>query len=62
MGMDLGNNTAHAFEMELTRRQVQACTDLDHMREITLSVLDLMEGQRQFFLDQLKEGWFSGLH
>ena len=62
MGMDLGNNTAHAFEMELTRRQVKACTDLDHMREITLSVLDLMEGQRQFFLDQLKEGWFSGLH
>ena len=62
MGMDLGNNTAHAFEMELTRRQVRACTDLDHMREITLSVLDLMEGQRQFFLDQLKEGWFSGLH
>jgi hypothetical protein len=51
MGMDLENNTAHAFEMELTRRQVRACTDVEHMREITLSVLDLMEGQRQFFLD-----------
>jgi len=51
MGMDLTDNTAHAFELELARRQVRACTDVDHMREITLSVLDLMEGQRQFFLD-----------
>ena len=49
--MDLESTTAHAFEMELTRRQVKACTDLDHMREITLSVLDLMEGPRPFFLD-----------
>ena len=49
--MDLESNTAHAFEMELVRRQVRACSDLDHMRDLTLSVLDLMEGQRQFFLD-----------
>ena len=53
MGMDTGD-MAHAFELELTRREVQSCTDLDHMRQLTLSVLDLMEGQRQFFLDQLK--------
>ena len=39
---------------KLTRREVQSCTDLNHMRQLTLSVLDLMEGQRQFFLDQLK--------
>ena len=46
-------NIEHQFEMEMTRRQVMTCSDLDHMRQITLSVLDLMEGQRQFFLDHL---------
>lgn len=47
----MGSNIEHQFEMELTRREVMACADLDHMRQITLSVLDLMEGQRQFFID-----------
>lgn len=45
------DDRAHEFEMEIARRQVEKCMDIDHMREITLSVLDLMEGQRQFFLD-----------
>ena len=49
--MDLSNTTAHAFEMEVARREVQACEDIQHMRAITLAVLDLMEGQRQFFAD-----------
>ena len=49
----MDSNFEHQFEMELTRRQVMACSDVDHMRQITLSVLDLMEGQRQFFIDHL---------
>ena len=56
--MDFGKETAHEFEMELTRREVNACHDITYMRQLTLSVLDLMEGQRQFFIDQLKGGWF----
>ena len=46
----MDSNIEHQFEMEMTRRQVMACSDVDHMRQITLSVLDLMEGQRQFLL------------
>ena len=53
----MDSNIEHQFEMERTRREVMACSDLDYMRQITLSVLDLMEGQRQFFLDHLKGGW-----
>lgn len=49
----MDSNIEHQFEMERTRREVMACSDLDYMRQITLSVLDLMEGQRQFFIDHL---------
>ena len=46
-------SSAHSFEMELARREVKRCQDLHHMREICLSIIDLLEGQREFFLDQI---------
>jgi hypothetical protein len=53
MGIALMDNSAHAFEMELARREVKRCQDVHHMRELCLSVIDLLEGQREFFLDQI---------
>ena len=47
------DHSAHSFEMELARREVKRCQDVHHMREICLSVIDLLEGQREFFLDQI---------
>ena len=46
-------SSAHSFEMELARREVKRCQDLHQMREICLSIIDLLEGQREFFLDQI---------
>ena len=53
MGIALMDNSAHSFEMELARREVKRCQDVHHMRELCLSVIDLLEGQREFFLDQI---------
>ena len=47
------DHSSHSFEMELARREVKRCQDVHHMREICLSVIDLLEGQREFFLDQI---------
>ena len=47
------DHSSHSFEMELARREVKRCQDVHHMREICLSIIDLLEGQREFFLDQI---------
>ena len=47
------DNDAHSFEMEVARREVLRCDNIQHMRGICLSILDLLEGQREFFLDQI---------
>ena len=47
------SSSSHSFEMEVARREVKRCEDVHHMREICLSMIDLIEGQREFFLDQV---------
>ena len=47
------DHSAHSFEMELARREVKRCQDVHHMRELCLSMIDLIEGQRDFLLDAL---------
>ena len=47
------DNSSHSFEMEVARREVKRCENVHHMRELCLSVIDLLEGQREFFLDQI---------
>ena len=47
------DNSSHSFEMEVARREVKRCENVHHMREICLSMIDLLEGQREFFLDQI---------
>ena len=53
MGIALMDHSSHSFEMEVARREVKRCQDVHHMREICLSIIDLLEGQREFFLDQI---------
>ena len=47
------DNSSHSFEMEVARREVKRCENVHHMRELCLSMIDLLEGQREFFLDQI---------
>ena len=46
-------NSSHSFEMEVARREVKRCEDVHHMRELCLSMIDLLEGQRDFLLDSI---------
>lgn len=45
---------AHEFHLELIKRQVKDCTDLCRLKDLTLLVLDLMEGQRRFVVDHFQ--------
>ena len=46
-------NSSNSFEMEVARRAVKRCEDVHHMRELCLSMIDLLEGQRDFLLDSI---------
>ncbi len=47
------SSSSHSFEMEVARREVKRCEDVHHMRELCLSMIDLLEGQRDFLLDSI---------
>ena len=47
------SSSSHSFEMEVARREVKRCEDVHHMREICLSMIDLIEGQHDFLLDTI---------
>ena len=48
---------AHAFAVELARREVQNCRDLETLRGLTLQVIDLLEGQRRWLNQAVQRGW-----
>lgn len=50
---------AHHFAVEIVRREIQSCEDIDQLRALTLQVVDLMEAQRQWFLQTIADGWLS---
>ena len=43
---------ASAFKAELIKREINACTDLEQLKRLTLMLIDLLEGQKQFLRDQ----------
>lgn len=44
----------HRFAIELCRREVHACNNLEAMRQLTLKTLALLESQREVFSELLK--------
>ncbi len=45
---------AHEFHLEAMKRQVEGCTDLCRLKDLTLKVLELMEGQRRFVVEHFQ--------
>ena len=43
---------ASAFKAELIKREINACSDLEQLKRLTLMLIDLLEGQKQFLRDQ----------
>ena len=39
--------TAHAFGLELAKREIQACSDLGKLKSLTLNLLLQIEAQRE---------------
>ena len=48
-------DVAFGFLVETCRREVQSCSDIDHMRRLTLQVLQLMESQRSVLRQMIDE-------
>lgn len=44
----------HEFQVEILRREVHRCSDLELMRELTLSMLELMDRQREFVVEHYR--------
>jgi len=45
---------SHALRLELARREILSCSNIEHMRNLTIRMLELVEHQRQWFIEQLK--------
>lgn len=50
---------AHTFELERARRELHTCQDMEKLRTLSLKMLDLLEGQRLFFKQQIQRGWLN---
>lgn len=48
---------AHQFGLERARRELAAASDVEQLRHLALSLLDLLEGQRQTFEMMIRKGW-----
>lgn len=43
---DLVDDVSFGFTVEACRREIYACNDLNHLRDLSIRVLQLMESQR----------------
>ena len=43
---------ASAFKAELIKREINACTDMEQLKRLTVMLVDLLEGQKQWLRDQ----------
>ena len=50
-------NLSHAFELERARRELKDCQDIEKLRVLSLRMLELLEGQRLWFQQQIRNGW-----
>lgn len=43
---DIVDDVSFGFTIEACRREIYACSDINHMRDLSIRVLQLMESQR----------------
>ena len=51
----MNNDLAHAFLMEQSKREIEGCSDTEHLRKLCFQMLELLDGQRSMFLKLVKE-------
>ena len=51
----MNNDLAHAFLMEQSKREIEGCSDNEHLKKLCFQMLELLDGQRQMFLKLVKE-------
>lgn len=50
----LSDDYTWQFTIEKVRREIQECTSIEAMRELSLETIILMEKQRRWFISQFK--------
>jgi len=48
------SDLTHELQLEIYRREISSCTNIEAMRELSLRTLTLMENQRRWFVEQLR--------
>ena len=48
----MARDLSSAFKTELIKREINACNDLEQIKRLTLMLVDLCEGQKQWLRDQ----------
>ena len=52
-------STAHQFQIEVIRREINACDSLPAIRAAALKTLALLENQREVFDQMMRQGWIN---
>lgn len=50
---------SHQFNLELARREIGSCSDLEQLRRAALQLLNLAEMRQQFLATALSQAWFN---
>ena len=50
---------AHEFWLQQSRLELQSCQDIESLRQVSLHLLNLLEGQRVVFAEMMPKGWLS---
>ena len=59
---DLVDDVSFGFTVEACRREIYACNDLNHMRDLSIRVLQLMESQRIVVRQLINENELDPCH
>ena len=48
----MAKDLSSAFKAELIKREINACSDMEQLKRLTVMLVDLLEGQKQWLRDQ----------
>ena len=51
----MDNGLAHELSVERSRREIYRCGDIEQLRDVSLQLINLVEGQRVMLLEMMKQ-------
>ena len=51
----MDNGLAHELSVERSRREIYRCGDIEQLRDVSLQLINLVEGQRVMLLEMMRQ-------